>query len=248
MVTGMHPIEAKIIEFVKSGRNWQIDDLGGISKLASVARVLGKTPMMPELLQPLVLAWTNAKIVDKKDYEEVLHNLLEVATIDITLLEAVDILDQNRPLPGDGDERCFMVFLQKAADNDDSLSGLARGAALDGAGVIRNWLMFCISLLNSKRFAPKPHLSLGWPLLQVLWIERMTMWPLPVSARLETGLMSPTSYRNTVLKPVFTLMASIYFWVFTVAPMAHRWRQQAIAFSSTHLSCMLGLAAQALPG
>lgn len=132
-MTGMHPIEAKIIEFVKSGRNWQIDDLGGISKLASVARVLGKTPMMPELLQPLVLAWTNAKIVDKKDYEEVLHNLLEVATIDITLLEAVDILDQNRPLPGDGDERCFMVFLQKAADNDDSLSGLARGAALDGA-------------------------------------------------------------------------------------------------------------------
>lgn len=49
----MHPIEAELIEVVKSGRDWQLEDLGGITKLAPVARSLGSTPIMPELLHPL---------------------------------------------------------------------------------------------------------------------------------------------------------------------------------------------------
>jgi len=133
MVTGMHPIEAELIEIVKDGRDWQLGDLGGIEKLAPAARSLGTTPMMPELLHPLVLGWRNAKAGDREVHKGVLHDLLEVATTDFILLEAVDILEHHRPLPDDGDECCFMLFLTKASTGDHSLSGLARGAALDGA-------------------------------------------------------------------------------------------------------------------
>lgn len=142
-MTSMHPIEAELIEAVKSGRDWQLEDLGGITKLASAARSLGSTPMMPELLHPLVLGWNDAKTADRYVYKGVLHDLLEVATTDFVLLEAVDILEHHRPLPDDGDEFCFMLFLAKAATGDHSLSGLSRGAALDGAfrwaGDNRRW-------------------------------------------------------------------------------------------------------------
>ena len=143
MVTGMHPIEAELIEIVKSGRDWQLEDLGGITKLAPMARSLGGTPMMPELLHPLVLGWNDANAADRDTYKAILHDLLEVATTDFVILEAVDILEHHRPLPDDGDECCFMLFLAKAATGDHSLSGLTRGAALDGAfrwaGENRRW-------------------------------------------------------------------------------------------------------------
>lgn len=132
-MTDMHPIEVELIDVVKSGRDWQLEDLGGIAKLAPAARSLGSTPMMPELLHPLVLAWSNASAADRDAHKGVLRELLEVATTDFVLLEAVDILEQHRPLPDDGDECCFMLFLTKAASGDQSLSGLSRGAALDGA-------------------------------------------------------------------------------------------------------------------
>lgn len=139
----MHPIEAELIELVKSGRDWQLEDLGGITKLAPAARSIGNTPMMPELLHPLVLGWSNATAADRDAHKGVLHELLEVATTDFVLIEAVDILEHHRPLPDDGDECCFMLFLAKAAVGDHSLSGLSRGAALDGAfrwaGDNRRW-------------------------------------------------------------------------------------------------------------
>lgn len=143
MVTGMHPIEAELIEVVKSGRDWQLEDLGGITKLAPVARSLGSTPIMPELLHPLLSGWSDAKAADRDVHKGVLRDLLEVATTDFVLLETVDILEHHRPLPDDGDECCFMLFLAKAATDDHSLSGLSRGAALDGAfrwaGDNRRW-------------------------------------------------------------------------------------------------------------
>lgn len=143
MVTGMHPIEAELIEAVKSGRDWLLDDLGGITKLAPATRLLGSTPMMPELLHPLVLGWRNATAADRDAHKGLLHDLLDVATTDFILLEAVDILEHHRPLPDDGDECCFTLFLAKAATCDHSLSGLSRGAALDGAfrwaGDNRRW-------------------------------------------------------------------------------------------------------------
>lgn len=133
MVDDMHPIEAKLIEILKDGRDWQLEDLGGIEQLAPAARSLGTTPIMPELFHPLVLGWGRAQASDRELHKGVLHDLLEVATTDFVLLEAVDILGQHRPLPDEGDECCFMLFLSKAATGDHSLSGLARSAALDGA-------------------------------------------------------------------------------------------------------------------
>ena len=133
MVTFMHPIEAELIEVVKSGRDWQLEDLGGIAKLVPAARALGNTPMMTELLRPLVLGWSNATAADRDAYKSVFLDLLDVTITDFVLLEAVDILEHHRPLPDDGDEYCFMLFLAKAARHDHSFSGLSRGAALDGA-------------------------------------------------------------------------------------------------------------------
>lgn len=99
--------------------------------------------MMPELLHPLVLGWSDANTVDRDVHKIVLHDLLEEATTDFVLLETVDILEHHRPLPDDGDELCFTLFLAKATTDDHSLSGLARGAALDGAfrwaGDNRRW-------------------------------------------------------------------------------------------------------------
>ena len=139
----MHPIEAELIDIVKSGRDWQLEDLGGITKLAPAARLIGSTPMMPELLHQLVLEWNNATAADRDAHKGILRDLLEVATTDFVLLEAVDILEHHRPLPDDGDECCFMLFLAKAATGNSSLSGLSRGAALDGAfrwaGGNRRW-------------------------------------------------------------------------------------------------------------
>lgn len=142
-MTRMHPIEAELIDIVKSGRDWQLEDLGGITKLAPAARLIGSTPMMPELLHQLVLEWNNATAADRDAHKGILRDLLEVATTDFVLLEVVDILEHHRPLPDDGDECCFMLFLAKAATGNYSLSGLSRGAALDGAfrwaGGNRRW-------------------------------------------------------------------------------------------------------------
>lgn len=151
MVTDMHPIEAELIDVVKSGRDWQLEELGGIATLAPSARALGSTPMMPELLHPLVLGWSNATAYQRDAYKGALRDLLEAATTDFVLLEAVDILEQHRPLPDDGDESCFMIFLAKAASSDHSLSGFSRGAALDGAfrwaGDNRRWQLRLLDVL-----------------------------------------------------------------------------------------------------
>lgn len=151
MVTGVHPIEAEIIEIVKSGRNWQLEELGGIKTLSPVARLLGSAPIMPELLRPVVVGWRDAKAADRDSYKCVLRDLLDAATTDFVLIEAVDILEHHRPLPDDGDECCFMLFLSKAAVDGDTLSGISRGAALDGAfrwaGNNRRWQLRLLDFL-----------------------------------------------------------------------------------------------------
>lgn len=130
-MTNIHPIEAELINILRSGRDWQLEDIGGITQLAAAARLLGNTPVIPELLRTLMLGWQTAEAADRELYKGTLLNLLDVATTDFILIEAVDILDHHRPLPDGGDECCFMLFLAKAANN--GLSGLARSAALDGA-------------------------------------------------------------------------------------------------------------------
>lgn len=142
-MTRMHSIEAELIKVIESGRDWQLEDLGGITKLALAARSLGCSPLMPELLHPLMLEWRNTKATDREAYKRTLFDLLEVATTDFVLIEAVDILELYRPLPDNGDEGCFRLFLAKVVGGEASLSDLSRGAALDGAfrwaGNNRRW-------------------------------------------------------------------------------------------------------------
>lgn len=132
-MTAMHPIEVQLIDIARSGRAWGLPDIGGVAKLAPEARSLGVTPMLPALLKPLVTEWASAPETARRDYGGVLRDMLDVATLDFVLIEVVDILDDLRPLPDDGDECCFTLLLAKVASSDASLSALARGAALDGA-------------------------------------------------------------------------------------------------------------------
>ena len=133
MVTGMNAIEAELVAILKAGREPHLEALGGIAAIASAARALGASPMMPELLGPLLQDWENAGSNERLTFKSALHDLLETATTDFVLIESVDILDRFRPLPDGTDESCFMIFLAKVGQSGNPLSGMARGAALDGA-------------------------------------------------------------------------------------------------------------------
>jgi hypothetical protein len=133
MVTGMHAIEANLVALIEAGREPHLEALGGITAIASAARTLGATRMMPELLAPLLQDWKNAGSNERHTFKSALHDLLETATTDFVLIESVDILDRHRPLPDGADESCFMIFLAKIGQSGNPLSGMARGAALDGA-------------------------------------------------------------------------------------------------------------------
>ena len=129
----MHLIEASVINLAQRGVPWSLEDIGGIDALASAADDIGASAVLPEILAPFLASWKSAENEKKSIYSTVLKRLLTAATIDFVLIESTDILDQHRPLPDNGDELCFSVFLSKAEKDTEALSGLARGAALDGA-------------------------------------------------------------------------------------------------------------------
>ncbi|MFO1879640.1 hypothetical protein QOT71_15485 [Pseudomonas aeruginosa] len=129
----MHPIEIAVIDMAQRGTPWSLEDIGGIDALIPAALDIGASPVMPEVLGPFLVSWENAQVEIKSVYSAVLQDLLSAATVDFVLTESTDILDQHRPLPENGDELCFNIFLSKAASGKGGLSGQARGAALDGA-------------------------------------------------------------------------------------------------------------------
>lgn len=133
MVTTMHPLETAVIDMAQRGTPWNLEDIGGIDALAPAVHDIGASPVMPEILGPLLDSWKHAQAEKKPAYSAVLQNLLSAASIDFVLTESTDILDQHRPLPENGDELCFNAFLSKVAAGNRALSGQARGAALDGA-------------------------------------------------------------------------------------------------------------------
>lgn len=133
MANTMHPLEIQMISILETGLEPSIAELGGVDVLASAAPIFGASPLMPELLPPLIQHWQQASSKDRDTLQVVLSNLLEAASIDFVLMEAVDILDANRPLPDQADEGCFSILLTKASCTENGMTGLARGAALDGA-------------------------------------------------------------------------------------------------------------------
>jgi len=133
MARTINPLEAKIFAALEAGQGLTLADLGGVDVLASSAQALGASPLMPELLSPMLSHWRQGTSTDRITMKAALQDLLEAATIDFALMEAVDALDAYRPLPDEADEACFTIFLVKAGQTKNGMSGLARGAALDGA-------------------------------------------------------------------------------------------------------------------
>ncbi|KVD82711.1 hypothetical protein WS63_30330 [Burkholderia stagnalis] len=129
----MHPIETAVIDMAQRGAPWSLEDIGGIDALAPAVHDIGASPVMPEILGPFLDSWKTAQAGRRSAYLAILQDLLSAATIDFVLTESTDILDQHRPLPENGDELCFNIFLSKAVADKGELPGQARGAALDGA-------------------------------------------------------------------------------------------------------------------
>jgi len=130
---GRHPIEANLMALLETGQEPSIAALGGLEAIASAVQRLSASPLMPEVLRPLLRYWDHAPAQDRSLVASIVRNLLEGASTDYVLIEAVDILDTFRPLPDEADEACFAIFLGKAGRSEGDLAGLARGAALDGA-------------------------------------------------------------------------------------------------------------------
>jgi hypothetical protein len=86
---------------------------------------------MPEFLRLALATLADALESEKLSATDFICRCVEVAHDDLVLIEAIDLLDESRPLPGDGDDRCFTRFLAIASDS--VLMPMARAAALDGA-------------------------------------------------------------------------------------------------------------------
>lgn len=133
MARALNPLEAKLITALEAGQELSLADLGGVGVLMSSAKALGASPLMPEFLSPMLNHWRQGTSTDRIALKASLQDLLGAATVDFAFMEAVDVLDTYRPLPDEADEACFTIFLSKAGQTMSGMSGLARGAALDGA-------------------------------------------------------------------------------------------------------------------
>ncbi|HDU8584205.1 TPA: hypothetical protein RG685_003625 [Morganella morganii] len=127
----MHPIEATLYKKATQNGDWHLDELGGINAISSQVKLLGNSPMMPLLLNPLIHAWNNSQSDQKELFKTTFFQLLEITQTDFILIETIDILTYHNPLPDDSDELFFMALLKKASQL--SLSGFSRSIALDGA-------------------------------------------------------------------------------------------------------------------
>lgn len=127
----IHPFETLLLNILEHGEKPDVDRFGSASALLESSTVLGNSRLMPEFMKFALMAMTESSGSERDFLGEFVCCCLENATDDFVLIESVDLLDGCRPLPGEGDERCFARFLSLAADL--TLSPLARAAGLDGA-------------------------------------------------------------------------------------------------------------------
>jgi len=128
-----HPLEAQLVAAAEAGREVTIAELGGPETILAAVPDLAASRMMPGLLSALLRNWAEASSGHETVVAQAVTDLLEGATTDFVVMEAVDLLETFRPLPAALDDRCFSIFLAKAARTNPDVNGLARGAALDGA-------------------------------------------------------------------------------------------------------------------
>jgi hypothetical protein len=133
MQRDLHPVEKTLASALEDGRHPSVIFLGGLKAIGDASASLARSPLMPELLRAVVEDWQEHLGVGDLRREKILSALLENARADFVLMEAVDVLDGLRPLPGRGDEICFATFLRNAQHPPKDLNALARSACLDGA-------------------------------------------------------------------------------------------------------------------
>lgn len=127
----MHPFEQALADLLEAGEEPVLSQFGGPHKLLEVARELGSSPLVPEFLRLALDALRDASGAERDALADFACTCIEVTKDGFAWSEAVELLDRARPLPKDGDERCFASFLTMAVDR--SAEAVARGAALDGA-------------------------------------------------------------------------------------------------------------------
>jgi hypothetical protein len=192
----MHPIETSLMALLEAGEEPSITKLGGLEAIASAVRSLSASPLMPEVLRPVLRFWDKASTQDRTLTASIVQNLIEGASTDFVLIEAVDILDSFRPLPDGADEVYFAIFLAKAGQSAGDLSGLARSAALDGAfrwaTSNRRWqfrlLDFLLGLSSTEEALFLRHAAKITGVAYSHWRERELLLKLAELAALEVAL------------------------------------------------------------
>lgn len=127
----MHSFETKLREILENGQEPVLADFGSATDLHRASSDIAKSPLMPEFLKVAIAALPDTLSPDKDLLAEFVCNSIGAATDDFALMEAIDLLYEYGPLPGDSDNRCFVSFLNIASRND--VSAMAKAVALEGA-------------------------------------------------------------------------------------------------------------------
>jgi hypothetical protein len=127
----LHPFERALVETLERGEIPTSDLFGGWNPLLVAASEIGKSPAMPEFLKLAVTEGAFAEGSDLLSVRDFICSCIEIATDDLVLTEAVDLLDGADVLSEEDKARCFARFLSLAADSEIGL--MARAAALDGS-------------------------------------------------------------------------------------------------------------------
>jgi hypothetical protein len=154
----LHPIEREIVSRLEAREEITIHALGGLDALSVAATDLGGSRFLPEIMGALVKDWKASSTQPSQEFEVPFASLLAGDTNDFTLIEVIDLLDANRPLPGRGDEICFGSFLSKAQDS--TISPLTRGLAAEGcfrwAVASRRWQLRLLDFFLGVSAAEAP--------------------------------------------------------------------------------------------
>lgn len=127
----MHPFEQLMADALERGEQPNLGLFGGSSALLEAVHDIGVSPLMPEFIR-LVLASTPDNLEGQHEVlGEFICQCIEIASEDFAMAEAIDLLDEARPLSDEVDERCFAGFLRLAGDRN--ARPIARAVALDGA-------------------------------------------------------------------------------------------------------------------
>ena len=112
----MHPMEREIVAHLELGREITIEVLGGVAAVVASTDVLGNSRFKPEIVGALIAFWQKNSTKQDEFLQATFTSLLAGTENELTLMELIDVLDAQRPLPGKADEICFSSFLAKAQD------------------------------------------------------------------------------------------------------------------------------------